>query len=74
MLQFVLAVLLGFLLACTHAASSSPSSLLSSARQIQDWIVSVRRELHEIPELGSSEIKTSARISAALTDLGIPHK
>jgi hypothetical protein len=74
MQHLALGVLLGLCLVSSHAASSNPSSLLSSARQHQDWIINVRRELHEIPELGSAEIKTSARISAALTDLGIPHK
>ena len=36
-------------------------------------LVSLRRDLHRHPELGHTEHGTMARISAALTTLGLPH-
>jgi len=37
------------------------------------WLVGVRRELHQIPELMYEEVKTSAFIRATLDELGIPY-
>lgn len=47
-------------------------SLLDEAHKIQAWIVSQRRALHAIPELGFHEFKTSALIKEVLNDMGIP--
>lgn len=45
---------------------------LDLARGISDWIVSKRRQLHQIPELGYQEQKTSALVRQTLDELGIP--
>lgn len=40
--------------------------------QLQDYVVSLRRDLHQIPELGTYLPATSRRIADELTTLGIP--
>ena len=39
-----------------------------------DWLVELRRELHQIPELGYKEEKTVAKICRVLDELGIPYQ
>ena len=45
--------------------------ILARSRTISDWIVAIRRELHEWPELMYQEIKTSACVARELSRLGI---
>ena len=47
--------------------------LLSSAQQDKDWLVSIRRQIHEYPELKFEEHNTSALIRRELEKLGIPY-
>ena len=57
-------------------SAASLSALLEAHRAdaaLQAWLVDVRRELHQIPELMYEEIKTSAFIRAKLDELGIPY-
>ena len=61
--------------AAAAAATASPAgAMLAAAEAIAPWIVSVRRELHAIPELMFEEHKTSAAIKKHLDGLGIPYK
>jgi amidohydrolase len=39
-----------------------------------DWLVDLRRELHQIPELGYQEEKTAAKICRVLDELGVPYQ
>ena len=38
-----------------------------------NWLVDLRRELHQIPELGYKEGKTQAKICGVLDELGVPY-
>jgi len=50
------------------------AELLAEARDIQDWIVGLRRELHRHPELMFDLPRTSALVRRELDALGIPYK
>lgn len=39
----------------------------------KDWIVSVRRRLHRIPEKGFAEFKTQKAVMEALDEIGVPY-
>ena len=39
-----------------------------------NWLVDLRRELHQIPEPGYKEEKTAAKICRVLDELGIPYQ
>lgn len=45
--------------------------ILNSAQEHKDWLVSIRRKIHENPELRFQEFNTSALIRSHLDDLGI---
>lgn len=47
--------------------------ILSSAQQDKDWLVGIRRQIHENPELGFEEHNTSALIRWELDRLGVSY-
>lgn len=49
------------------------AELLSSAKEDKDWLVSIRRKIHENPELKFQEHNTSALIRAELDKFGISY-
>lgn len=49
------------------------AQLLSSAKQDTDWLISIRRKIHENPELRFQEHNTSALIRNQLQKLGISY-
>ncbi|XP_028122951.1 IAA-amino acid hydrolase ILR1-like 4 [Camellia sinensis] len=53
-----------------------PVNFLSLAKspKLVDWMVGIRRKIHENPELGFEEFKTSELIRAELDKMGIPYK
>ncbi|CAL9159573.1 unnamed protein product [Musa hybrid cultivar] len=65
------------LLPLTPLTSSTPNydaeELLRSANEDKEWLVSVRRRIHEHPELRFQEHNTSALIRAQLDRLGVPY-
>lgn len=46
-------------------------NLLQVAQGEKDWIVAIRREIHQYPELKYQEVKTSQLVRARLKELGI---
>lgn len=54
--------------------SATVRQLLEEAKQIKNWIVDIRRELHQHPELAYEEVKTSALVRRHLDELQIPYR
>lgn len=56
--------------------SEIPSYFLNFAKnaELVDWMVTVRRKIHENPELGYEEFETSKLIRAELENMGINYK
>ncbi|KAK7402275.1 hypothetical protein VNO78_14408 [Psophocarpus tetragonolobus] len=55
-------------------ATTSKFLDLAKDRRVFDWMVGVRRKIHENPELGYEEFETSKLIRAELDKLGISYK
>lgn len=49
------------------------TQLLSAAKEDKDWLISIRRKLHEYPELLFQEHNTSALIRNELDKLGVSY-
>ncbi|KAL6996386.1 IAA-amino acid hydrolase ILR1-like 4 [Sarracenia purpurea var. burkii] len=43
-------------------------------KEVFDWMVGIRRKIHENPELGYEEFETSELIRAELDKMGVPYK
>lgn len=48
--------------------------MLEKAKEIEDYIIAFRRDLHENPELSGEEYETQKKIMKELDALGIPYK
>ena len=51
-----------------------PEEAKKEAKEISNWIIKLRRELHRHPELMYEEVKTSALVRRELDNLGISYK
>uniref|UniRef100_A0A5B6YNT8 Putative auxin-amidohydrolase family protein n=1 Tax=Davidia involucrata TaxID=16924 RepID=A0A5B6YNT8_DAVIN len=60
----------------SEGLSEIPINFLKFAKKAEvfDWMVSIRRKIHENPELGYEEFETSKLIRAELDKMGIPYK
>ncbi|XP_057732541.1 IAA-amino acid hydrolase ILR1-like 4 [Arachis stenosperma] len=60
----------------SHSSSSISTKFLDLAKspEVFDWMVGIRRKIHEYPELSYEEFKTSEVIRAELDKLGISYK
>ncbi|XP_027335888.1 IAA-amino acid hydrolase ILR1-like 4 [Abrus precatorius] len=60
----------------TFASTQLSTNFLDIAKkpEVFDWMVKIRRKIHENPELGYEEFETSKLIRAELDKLGIPYK
>lgn len=67
-------LLLSILASAPAAASTTPPDFLAEAASLHDWLVGVRRHLHQIPEILYDLPKTSGAVQDYLTELGIPFK
>ncbi|XVE51983.1 hypothetical protein DITRI_Ditri02bG0083400 [Diplodiscus trichospermus] len=63
-------------LGSSNGLSEIPKKFLDLAKrkEIFDWMVSIRRKIHEYPELGYEEFNTSKLIRQELDKMGIPYK
>ena len=52
----------------------SAAALLEEARAILPWMVEIRRDLHQHPELGLEEHRTAVRVCERLSELGVEHR
>ena len=52
-----------------------PARFLDSAREkdVSDWMVKIRRKIHENPELGFEEFETSKLVRAELDKIGVQY-
>src|SRR5262245_27601546 len=51
-----------------------PADLLREAQAQREWITAIRRKLHQHPELGYQEVRTSTLIRQTLDELGIVYR
>lgn len=63
-------------LSSSSALTEIPKKFLDFAKrkEVADWMVGIRRKIHENPELGYEELETSKLIRLELDKLGIPYK
>jgi amidohydrolase len=52
----------------------NPSEILAAARDLLPWMIEIRRDLHQHPELGLEEHRTSRRVQELLDEMGIDHR
>ena len=55
-------------------ALPTPAQALAAAREILPWVIEIRRDLHQHPELGLEEHRTAARVQARLDEIGVEHR
>ncbi|CAL5195578.1 unnamed protein product [Lathyrus oleraceus] len=76
--QFCIIIFILHVFAATPILSdnSSFNNFLDIAKspEVFDWMISIRRKLHENPELGYQEFETSKLIRSELDKMGIPYK
>ncbi|MBC2851862.1 amidohydrolase [Cetobacterium sp. 8H] len=50
------------------------NQLKENTKKIENWLIDVRRDFHQNPELGTEEYRTHDRICQYLDEMGIQHK
>lgn len=50
------------------------NKLKSESQKIKDWLIDVRRDFHQHPELGTEEYRTHDKICEYLNDMNIPYR
>ncbi len=48
-------------------------TLKKNTKEIHPWLIEVRNDFHQYPELGKKEFRTQQKISEYLTEMGIKH-
>ena len=54
--------------------SETATDILAAARDLLPWMIEIRRDLHQHPELGLEEHRTSKKVQELLDDMGIEHE
>jgi amidohydrolase len=52
----------------------TPSEILTAAQDLLPWMSEIRRDLHQHPELGLEEHRTSKKVQSILDEIGIEHE
>jgi len=80
-ISFQLFIIILHVFATTSILSSTTDNLsfnnfLDSAKspEVYDWMINIRRKIHQNPELGYQEFETSKLIRSKLDKMGIPYK
>ena len=73
---FILRVFVATQILSSSTHNSSCNNFLDSAKshEVFDWMIGIRRKIHENPELGYEEFETSELIKSELDKMGIPYK
>ncbi|MGL4998525.1 MAG: M20 metallopeptidase family protein, partial [Cetobacterium sp.] len=50
------------------------NNLLEQVKDIENWLIEVRRDFHQFPELGENEFRTMDKIVDYLEEMGISYK
>lgn len=60
----------------SNGLSQIPSKFLTLAKRddFSDWMVGIRRKIHENPELGFEEVETSKLVRTELEKMGVSYK
>lgn len=48
--------------------------LLKEVKEIENWLIEVRRDFHQFPEVGEEEFRTMEKIVSYLEEMNIPYK
>ncbi|KAI5422739.1 IAA-amino acid hydrolase ILR1-like 4 [Lathyrus oleraceus] len=74
--HFCIIIFILHVFAATPILSDKFNKFLDSAKspEVFDWMVGIRRKIHENPELCYEEFDTSERIRSELDKMGIPYK
>ena len=73
----ILHLLNSCLISCSsNDLSQIPKNFLSLAKREDffDWMVGIRRRIHENPELGYEEVETSKLVKTELDKMGVSYK
>ncbi|KAL5062797.1 hypothetical protein RYX36_024534 [Vicia faba] len=62
------------LLSSTHNSSINNFLEIANSSEVFDWMMSIRRKIHENPELGYEEFETSKLIRSELDKMDVPYK
>ena len=53
--------------------SDTASDILAAARDLLPWMIEIRRDLHQHPELGLEEHWTNSKVRSLLDEMGIEY-
>jgi amidohydrolase len=67
-------VLLGIVVAKYFKEVMEMKQIMERCENIKAWLIHIRRDFHQYPELGMNELRTSKKICEYLDEMNIPYK
>jgi amidohydrolase len=61
----------GVFMSTAHAATTLDSRIDEAAKKVEQKVIAIRRDIHQNPELGNREFRTSKLVAERLKELGI---